>query len=57
MARILSWAPYLTVVFAAFVPLAATLYLAVTTTWTQVERAILRRRYLPGVGGTASATA
>jgi YidC/Oxa1 family membrane protein insertase len=57
MARILSWAPYLTVVFAAFVPLAATLYLAVTTTWTQVERAILRRRYLPGVTGTASAIA
>jgi YidC/Oxa1 family membrane protein insertase len=47
MTRILSWMPYLTVVFAAFVPLAATLYLAVTTTWTQVERAILRRRYLP----------
>jgi YidC/Oxa1 family membrane protein insertase len=47
MARILSWMPFLTVVFAAFVPLAATLYLAVTTTWTQVERAILRRRYLP----------
>jgi YidC/Oxa1 family membrane protein insertase len=56
MTRILSWAPYLTVVFATFVPLAATLYLAVTTTWTQVERAILRRRYLPAVGGTASPT-
>ena len=49
MVRILSWTPYLTLVFAAFVPLAATLYLAVTTTWTQVERAILRRRYLPPV--------
>ena len=50
MTRILSWAPYVTVVFAAFVPLAATLYLAVTTSWTQVERAILRRRYLPHAG-------
>lgn len=41
----LSWMPFLTVVFAAIVPLAATLYLAVTTTWTFVERAVLRRRY------------
>lgn len=54
MTRILSWAPYVTVVFAAFVPLAATLYLAVTTTWTQVERAILRRRYLPQAGRPAA---
>jgi len=52
MTRILSWAPYLSVVFGAFVPLAATLYLAVTTSWTQVERAILRRRYLPRAGET-----
>jgi len=35
------------VVFAALVPLAATVYLTVTTTWTLVERAILRRRYAP----------
>lgn len=47
LASILSWMPYLTVVFAAIVPLAATLYLAVTTAWTQGERALLRRRYLP----------
>ncbi|PWC04633.1 YidC/Oxa1 family membrane protein insertase [Mycetocola zhujimingii] len=42
---ILSWMPFITVIFAAIVPLAATLYLAVTTTWTLVERAVLRRRY------------
>ena len=41
---VLSWLPFITVVFAAFVPLAATLYLATTTSWTLVERAILRRR-------------
>jgi YidC/Oxa1 family membrane protein insertase len=39
----LSWLPFLTVVFAAVVPLAATLYLAVSTTWTLVERTVLRR--------------
>lgn len=38
----LSWLPFLTVVFAAIVPLAATLYLAVSTTWTLVERTVLR---------------
>lgn len=42
---ILSWMPFLTVIFAAIVPLAATIYLAVTTTWTLVERAILRRHF------------
>lgn len=40
---ILSWMPFLTVIFAAIVPLAAALYLAVTTTWTLVERQVLRR--------------
>ena len=40
---VLSWMPFLTVVFAAFVPLAATLYLTVTTTWTLCERVIVRR--------------
>ncbi|CAN5294729.1 membrane protein insertase YidC [soil metagenome] len=43
--RALSWLPFLSVVFAAFVPLAAALYLATTTAWTLVERALLRRRY------------
>lgn len=44
-ARWISWMPLLTVLFAAVVPLAATLYLAVTTAWTSVERALWRRRY------------
>lgn len=43
--RILSWLPFLSVGFAAFVPLAAALYLATTTAWTLAERALLRRRY------------
>lgn len=56
--RILSWLPFLSVVFAAFVPLAAALYLATTTAWTLAERAILRRRYwgdrgVSGVPATA----
>lgn len=37
-------APYATVVIAAFVPLAAALYLATTTAWTLAERMVLRRR-------------
>lgn len=44
---ILSWMPFLTVLFAAIVPLAATLYLAVTTTWTLLERQLLRRMLDP----------
>jgi YidC/Oxa1 family membrane protein insertase len=40
----LSWAPFITVIIAVLVPLAATIYLAVTTTWTLTERAILRAR-------------
>lgn len=48
---ILSWMPFITVIFASFVPLAATIYLATTTTWTLVERAIVRRAL---GGGTAS---
>jgi YidC/Oxa1 family membrane protein insertase len=36
--------PYSTVVIAAFVPLAAGLYLLTTTAWTAIERAVLRRR-------------
>ncbi|MDO9395806.1 MAG: membrane protein insertase YidC [Herbiconiux sp.] len=41
--RILSWLPLITVLFAAFVPLAASLYLLVSTTWTLGERTLLRR--------------
>jgi YidC/Oxa1 family membrane protein insertase len=44
-ASALSWLPFLTLVFAAIVPLAATIYLAITTTWTLVERALLRRSF------------
>ena len=51
--RVLGWLPFLTIVFAAFVPLAAMIYLATTTLWTLVERAILRRR-LTGEIGSAS---
>lgn len=36
--------PFGTVVFAAFVPLAAGLYLLTSGTWTAVERAVLQRR-------------
>ena len=43
LVEVLSFLPFLTVVFAAFVPLAATLYLAVSTTWTLVERSLMRR--------------
>jgi YidC/Oxa1 family membrane protein insertase len=43
-AGILSWLSFTTVLIAAFVPLAAALYLAVSTTWTFVERTILRSR-------------
>jgi YidC/Oxa1 family membrane protein insertase len=43
-AGILSWLSFTTVVIAAFVPLAAALYLAVSATWTFVERTILRHR-------------
>jgi YidC/Oxa1 family membrane protein insertase len=35
--------PYLTVVFAAFLPLASGLYLATSTAWTLGEREVLRR--------------
>jgi YidC/Oxa1 family membrane protein insertase len=45
MTSMLSWLPFITVVFAAIVPLAATLYLTITTTWTLVERTLLRRSF------------
>jgi len=37
--------PYTTVVIAAFVPLAAVIYLITTTSWATAERAVLRRRH------------
>ena len=42
----MSWLPFITVLFAAVVPLAATIYLTVTTAWTFVERALIRRRLM-----------
>lgn len=42
---ILSWMPFATIVVAAFVPLAAAVYLVVTASWTLSERAIIRRRF------------
>lgn len=39
--------PYLTIVIAAVVPLAAGIYLLTTTAWTTAERALLRHRIMP----------
>lgn len=47
LAKALSWTPFISVVFACFVPLAAALYLAISTTWSLAERALLRRAYPP----------
>ena len=47
IAEVLSFAPFLTVVFAAIVPLAATLYLAVSTSWTLIERQVMRKAVWP----------
>lgn len=44
---VLSWLPFATLVIAAVVPLAAAIYLAISTSWTVVERALLRRRFAP----------
>jgi YidC/Oxa1 family membrane protein insertase len=51
LAVIVSFAPFITVVFAAFVPLAAALYLATTTAWTLAERVMLRRLLDPNRAG------
>ncbi|GAB3404775.1 YidC/Oxa1 family membrane protein insertase [Schumannella luteola] len=55
LARVLSWMPFITVVFAAIVPLAAALYLAVSTAWTLGERAVLRRVIWPRLGVSTAA--
>jgi YidC/Oxa1 family membrane protein insertase len=41
---ILSWMPFVTVIVVCVVPVAAAVYLATSTTWTLIERAILRAR-------------
>jgi YidC/Oxa1 family membrane protein insertase len=43
MARLAGLLPFTTAVFAAFVPLAAALYLATTVAWTLGQRLVLRR--------------
>ncbi|MBF0816135.1 membrane protein insertase YidC [Microbacterium paludicola] len=43
LVRVVSLLPFATAAIAAFVPLAAALYLAVTTAWTLGERLVLRR--------------
>jgi YidC/Oxa1 family membrane protein insertase len=45
--------PFTTLVIAAFVPLAAGLYLLTTSTWTLAERTLLRRRIAPPATGAA----
>jgi YidC/Oxa1 family membrane protein insertase len=45
--------PFVTAAFAVFVPLAAGVYLLVTSAWTLAQRVILRRRFpLPESGGS-----
>lgn len=56
MLRVMSAMHYLTAVFAAFVPLAAALYLTVTVIWTLVQRALLRRRYPLPTSTTSAST-
>ncbi|MEP6478071.1 MAG: YidC/Oxa1 family membrane protein insertase [Rhodoglobus sp.] len=55
--KVLSWLPFITVLFAALVPLAAVLYLATTTLWTLLERSLLRRRYWGETGSLVPAPA
>lgn len=43
MAGVLRWLPFVSVLFAAFAPLAAALYLVTSAAWTLGERAVLRR--------------
>lgn len=54
--RALSFLPYVTVVFAAFVPLAAAVYILTTTAWTVIERATLRRLLDPERGRAEPST-
>lgn len=52
---VVSLMPLLTAVIAAFLPLAAGLYLLTTTAWTLLERVVLRRFLLPAPDATARA--
>ena len=51
MTKVLSFMPFMTAVIALFVPLAATLYLMTTTTWTLAERLVLNRALKVNVKG------
>ena len=55
LTRVFSWLPFVIIVFAAIVPLAATLYLAASATWTLGERMLLRRWYWGGPERSAGA--
>lgn len=50
LTRWLPWLSYLTAVTALFVPLAAALYLMTTTTWTLIERGVIRKALTPNSG-------
>ena len=52
VARLASLLPFTTALVAAFVPLAAGLYLATTTAWSLGERLVLARVVGSGAGGT-----
>ena len=56
MVRALSFLPYVTVVFAAFVPLAAAVYILTSTAWTVAERFVLRRVLDPQRRGAQPST-
>lgn len=55
LTRVFSWLPFVIIVFAAIVPLAATLYLAASATWTLGERMLSRRWYWGGPERSAGA--
>ena len=46
LARVLSWLPLLSVLFAALAPMGASVYLAVSMAWTSAERTLAQRHYL-----------
>ena len=48
--------PYVTVVIAAFAPLAAAIYLLTTAAWTLAERRLFLRRTLSGSTGSPGST-
>lgn len=55
LTRVFSWLPFVIIVFAVIVPLAPTLYLAASATWTLGERMLLRRWYWGGPERSAEA--